>query len=77
MSLVKDHSEGAYSVSVLCCVCHKFFLLANMVSDPDGPPFYAYYCSSHAPVVKGSCNRDGCTRPECQTEYDAGPEVDE
>lgn len=69
MRLVKDHSVGAHSVEVWCLACHARKPLADMVSDLDGHAFVAYYCAGQcAPVVSGKCNRDGCTKPECQTE---------
>ena len=67
MRLIKDHSPGAYAVHVRCCGCHTLFLLADVVADLDGTPFFAYYCEECSPeVTQGKCNRDGCTRKECQ-----------
>lgn len=43
MRLVKDHSAGAYVVSVPCFKCAKMLSLSDAVMDLDGPAFQAYY----------------------------------
>lgn len=68
MRLVKDHSPGAYAVSVRCLGCGKMMRLCDSLIDTEGPEFQAYYHKGCVPEgehsIEPSCNRDGCPRCE-------------
>lgn len=46
---VRDYSPGAYAVSVVCLKCGKARRLSEMLIDPRGPAFQAYYCPECLP----------------------------
>ena len=66
MRLVRDHSDGAYAVSVPCLAGDGMVRLCEAVIDIHGPAFQAYYHQKCAPDGDvPPCNRDGCAHPEC------------
>jgi hypothetical protein len=62
--LVRDHSDGAYAVSVACLACGDMVRLCDALINPQGPSFRAYYHPRCVPgvAVSSSCNRLGCAR---------------
>jgi hypothetical protein len=70
MKLIKDHSDGAYAVSVPCLACGKVLRLAEVLIDIEGPALKAYYHLACLPagtkMPEGKCNRSWCAR--CTTE---------
>lgn len=80
--MIRDHSRAAFSVSVQCLTCGAMGLLANMLIDPDGPAFRAYYhdrlsCMPAPPPgvdprevdrvrVAARCSNPECRLPECR-----------
>lgn len=64
MKLVRDHSAGAYAVSVPCIKCGKMVRLSDAVIDRDGPAFKAYYHDTPecrpagTPAAEGIAERD-------------------
>ena len=53
-TLLQDHNPGARAVRVVCLHCGKMETLGDLVFDPDGPAFQAYYHRGCAGEVFGN-----------------------
>ena len=65
MKLIRDHSPGAYAITVYCIKCQERGKLSEMLVDTEGPAFKAYYhawCLPEGTDLPTTCNRYGCAR---------------
>ena len=52
-AMILDVNRGAHNVSVTCLHCGRMAQLSNMLIDPKGPSFKAYYHTDCAREVFG------------------------